>query len=218
MQQKPYKRFFDLIAQTETYQLPMRCYEFFGVETVNQEYVVITARCHPGETLQSYVLSRFLDCLVRNGCLVNTTVLVLPLLNVDGVYRGNYRTDCFGRNLNRTYAQPGPGQAVNQAVSGLVQSILSEHKIRMIIDLHNHATLQSLVCFGNDLVGEELARHPIGKPQILQFVRQQQRLQRLRERDDDAMVVRSPVSQSDHDHLQKSHSQPLSTKHAQKEA
>lgn len=74
----------------------MRVFEFFDVETAYQEYVIITARCHPGETLQSYVLSTLMDRIIQAGFHPNVSFLIIPIINVDGVYRGNYRADCYG--------------------------------------------------------------------------------------------------------------------------
>lgn len=31
---------------------------------------------------------------------------IVPMINVDGVYRGNFRMDVFGHNLNRHYIEP----------------------------------------------------------------------------------------------------------------
>ena len=34
--------------------------------------------------------------------------MIVPIINVDGVYHGHFRMDGFGRNLNRYYIDPSP--------------------------------------------------------------------------------------------------------------
>lgn len=48
---------------------------------------------------------------------------MIPVLNPDGVYRGNYRVDCYGNNLNRTYNRKEPEFCMNQAVNSFVNEL-----------------------------------------------------------------------------------------------
>ena len=34
--------------------------------------------------------------------------MIVPMINVDGVYHGHFRMDIFGKNLNRFYQNPDP--------------------------------------------------------------------------------------------------------------
>lgn len=73
--------------------------------------VAITGRVHPGETPASFVIQGFLDfvtsqqeeaCYLRKVC----DIVVVPMLNPDGVFLGNYRTDATGVDLNRRWDAP----------------------------------------------------------------------------------------------------------------
>ena len=36
--------------------------------------------------------------------------MIVPMINVDGVYHGHFRMDIFGKNLNRFYTNPNIAQ------------------------------------------------------------------------------------------------------------
>jgi len=71
--------------------------------------VIVTCRVHPGETPSSYALEGFLEFLlnrtdVRAALLRKLfSFIVVPMMNPDGVYKGMYRMDGLGQNLNRLY-------------------------------------------------------------------------------------------------------------------
>ena len=73
-----------------------------------KQYIVLSARVHPGETPASHMLHGCLDFLLsgdpRAAVLLEKFVfVVVPMLNPDGVVRGHSRADTCGQNLNRCY-------------------------------------------------------------------------------------------------------------------
>jgi len=73
--------------------------------------VVITARVHPGETPASFVCQGLIDFLVSDDAVakaLRSRVIfkVIPMLNPDGVFEGNYRAHFLGDDLNRHWLKP----------------------------------------------------------------------------------------------------------------
>ena len=48
-----------------------------------------------------FKLSRKIIRLVSNKIIIRLIFVIVPMMNVDGVIFGNYRTGCAGRDLNR---------------------------------------------------------------------------------------------------------------------
>lgn len=75
-------------------------------DTRGKKIVLITARLHPGETQGSWMmhgLMKFL-CSERAEELRSQMVFkILPMVNVDGVTLGNFRTGLLGLDLNRLF-------------------------------------------------------------------------------------------------------------------
>ena len=101
-----------------------------GDENLGDKPVVfVSARVHPGETPSSFVLKGFLDFVLRENDIraqklrEKFVFKIVPMLNPDGVYRGHYRTDSRGVNLNRVYLTPRPEE--HPSIAATKQLILS---------------------------------------------------------------------------------------------
>ena len=62
--------------------------------------IFVTARVHPGETPASFVSQGLVDWLLGTEAQAvqlrrGATIVVVPMLNPDGVFLGNYRYDPF---------------------------------------------------------------------------------------------------------------------------
>lgn len=115
-------------------------------------YIFLTARIHAAESPANFMLQSLLLSLmnpndpVSQALLQNFVFVVIPMLNPDGVYKGHYRFDLKGRDLNRWYDKapfmpqelPGP-----YAVMELAKSYASSKKLAMYIDFHAHSQFDS---------------------------------------------------------------------------
>ena len=84
---------------------------------------------------------------------------LIPLLNPDGVYRGHFRMDQFGNNLNRYYTEPDPTQQPSIfAAKTLLDMYASQNRLSMYLDLHSHASKRGCFIYGNvmDTVEEQV--------------------------------------------------------------
>lgn len=67
---------------------------------------------HPGETAASHTMEGIINFLINNQDVRSFLLkkmfifMIVPMINVDGVYHGHFRMDGFGKNLNRYYVDP----------------------------------------------------------------------------------------------------------------
>ena len=121
-----------------------------------KKYVLITARVHPGETPASHVFNGLIKFLLdktdqRAKLLRDNFVFVMiPMLNPDAVYRGHYRVDTQGNNLNRFYKNPTfENQPTIYAARELFLNLHGQKKLFFYCDLHAHANKKGAFIFGN---------------------------------------------------------------------
>mmetsp|Transcript_29213 Transcript_29213/g.52192 ORF Transcript_29213/g.52192 Transcript_29213/m.52192 type:complete len:329 (+) Transcript_29213:761-1747(+) len=83
----------------------------------------------------------------------NFVFKVIPMLNPDGVYRGHYRVDQYGLNLNRCYLEPSPfDQPTIFATKNYLEYLhFVERNVHSYLDFHAHASKRNCFVFGNFL-------------------------------------------------------------------
>ncbi|CEL98957.1 unnamed protein product [Vitrella brassicaformis CCMP3155] len=85
------------------------------VDGGSKDAIVISSRVHPGESNSSWILHgllRFLLSDKKEAVLLRNEYLfkIVPMLNVDGVVYGHYRTSLTGDDWNRVWQAPQPGR------------------------------------------------------------------------------------------------------------
>ena len=119
---------------------------------------LLSARVHPGETPASHVLNGALRFLLhptdpRAAALRARFVFkLIPVLNPDGVFRGHYRSDGRGVNLNRVWANPTPEHHPSiYAAAALVRQLHAADRLRLFVDCHAHSNKRGCFLYGNAL-------------------------------------------------------------------
>jgi hypothetical protein len=118
----------------------------------------LTSRVHPGETPASYAIKGSIEFLLNEtdplaAILRNLFVFkIVPMINPDGVSRGHFRTDGFGKNLNRYYRDANPvEQPAVFAICQLINYFELDKRIFFFCDYHAHGSYKNHFFYGNSL-------------------------------------------------------------------
>ena len=77
---------------------------------------------------------------------------IIPMINPDGVRRGHFRTDGFGKNLNRYYSDPEQRcQPSVFAICKLINYLQDDKRIFFFCDFHAHGSFKDNFFYGNSL-------------------------------------------------------------------
>ena len=88
--------------------------------------------------------------LIARQPLRRYVIKIIPMLNPDGVYRGHFRMDQLGQNLNRYYVDPDPFlQGPIYGAKKLLDYYAGIGKLSLYIDLHAHASKKGWFIHGN---------------------------------------------------------------------
>jgi murein tripeptide amidase MpaA len=77
-------------------------------------------------------------------------VYLFPMVNVDGVQQGNYRTNLSGNDLNRVWKVPRKDfHAEVYYIKRYLHNLSKTTSIKLIIDLHGHSSAFNSFFYGN---------------------------------------------------------------------
>ncbi|CAG9760170.1 unnamed protein product [Ceutorhynchus assimilis] len=124
---------------------------------VKRRMVCIMARIHPGETPANFVCQGLLELLISSSPIAailrdNVIFKVIPMLNPDGVFLGNYRSTVMGSDLNRSW------HIANQWLHPTIRAVIDtltildkskEFQLDFVVDIHAHSSLTGCFVYGN---------------------------------------------------------------------
>ncbi|XP_049342019.1 cytosolic carboxypeptidase 6 [Astyanax mexicanus] len=137
--------------------------------------VFLTARVHPGESPASFICQGVIDFLVSQHPVAqvlrdHVVFKIVPMLNPDGVYLGNYRCSLMGFDLNRHWQDPSPwAHPTLHAVKQLIVQMNQDPKVSLefYIDVHAHSTMMNGFMYGNVFEEEERVQRQAVFPRLL---------------------------------------------------
>ena len=124
-------------------------------EDVNKKYVIITARCHPGESVGSFMAEGAINFLLSRDRIADKLrneflFKIIPMFNPDGVLAGNYRTSLAGVDLNRRWRKPDKNMhAPVPLLKDYIRYLRARKKLTAFIDMHGHSKKQNCFLYGN---------------------------------------------------------------------
>ena len=121
----------------------------------NKKGIIFFARQHPGETVSSWILKGIYEYLMSfneeaNYLRNNYIIKIIPMINVDGVIRGNSRTSLSGCDLNRRWVKPD--EFIHPEIyylKELIKNFVKNIEVEYIIDFHGHFGAFDSFFYGN---------------------------------------------------------------------
>ena len=114
-------------------------------DLANKRAVIFTSRVHPGESNGSYIIQGVIEFLLSNDPVAKNLrkkyiFKIIPMLNPDGVTRGNFRMNVLGKDLNRMWEEPD--EITSPTIFNTIKMInktLGCRDIFFFCDFHGHS-------------------------------------------------------------------------------
>ena len=112
----------------------------------NKKAIIFTARVHPGESSSSFVIQGLIEFLLSNepkaiNLRKNYIFKIIPMLNPDGVIRGNFRMNSVGKDLNRMWMEENEENSPSVFYCHkMIQKTLNSRNIHFFCDFHGHSS------------------------------------------------------------------------------
>ena len=102
-------------------QIPLVTITNFESQDQPKKTIMITGRVHPGETQASWILHFFMRFLLSKSPVARllrskAIFKIVPMINVDGVIGGNYRTGFAGLDINRMFGADADSRLTPESV------------------------------------------------------------------------------------------------------
>eukprot|EP00471_Norrisiella_sphaerica_P014379 CAMPEP_0184498596 /NCGR_PEP_ID=MMETSP0113_2-20130426/39387_1 /TAXON_ID=91329 /ORGANISM="Norrisiella sphaerica, Strain BC52" /LENGTH=975 /DNA_ID=CAMNT_0026886189 /DNA_START=634 /DNA_END=3561 /DNA_ORIENTATION=- len=124
------------------------------VANAAKKIVLLTGRCHPGESNSSWMFRGAFEFLLSDDKEARElrrrfVFLCVPMLNPDGVYLGNYRCSFAGCDLNRQWRLPSEKRhPVVYSLKKLILELQTENRVMLCTDLHGHSKKMNVFMYG----------------------------------------------------------------------
>ena len=116
----------------------------YKIEYINEnakDWLVILGRQHPPEVTGALALFPFVETLLSNSELSKNylkkhNILIIPNINPDGVFAGNWRNNANGLDLNRDWNDFS--QIETRLINNYLQQLVKQgQKIKFAVDFHS---------------------------------------------------------------------------------
>ena len=128
--------------------------------------IIIVGRHHPVETNSSYAIEGFLECLFQTSndlskkLMAKYSILIIPMMNIDGVVCGLTRSGTNNVDLNRVWKNRSKSTEAQQIVH-IVDELAKSRRVTLFLDFHGHTAKYNVFSIGvrnrkvahNDLQG-----------------------------------------------------------------
>jgi murein tripeptide amidase MpaA len=120
-----------------------------SVPDAEKKAIWVTARQHPAEVGGSWKAEGLLRWILSTDPQATTLrregiLYMVPFMNPDGVWHGNYRVNTVGANLNREWANQDPSTAPSVAATAarIQEFVASGRDLLFFADLHSYSILR----------------------------------------------------------------------------
>lgn len=116
--------------------------------------ILMSCRVHPGESASSWAVEGIINFLIGESddaklIRKHFQVVIIPMLNPDGVYEGLYRLDTRGHNLNRYYLISDNRQPSIYCMKHLIKHFQETKRLLYYFDFHGHPSQKGAFLYGN---------------------------------------------------------------------
>ena len=124
-----------------------------------KQLIYIIGRQHPGETPASFIVQGLISFLLSStqeakDLRERFQFKIVPMVNVDGVISGNYRSNISGSDVNRQWQFPS--KRSHPEINAIKQQIANNRKqVAFFLDIHAHSRKMNSFFYGSKASSRE---------------------------------------------------------------